>query len=157
MRQALFAFAFVLACAAPPLPALADPLDSQPDELLACVNAGRASREALNQCVGTQAQSCIENEGASYIADTLCWDAEAETWRGVIAQATLALSAHAPYRSATRLDAANAAWFAWAEAECEYLSWEEGGGSGEQVQRVRCAANLHAERAISLIMASQTD
>lgn len=148
MRQAILAFALLSACFA--APAAADPLESRPDELLQCISAGGAEREVLTQCLGAQATPCIEHEGGGTMAEVLCWNAEAETWRTVVDDATAALITHASYRDPARLSAANNAWFAWAEAECDYLSWEEGGGSGEQVDRVRCAAGLHAERAIAL-------
>ncbi len=151
MRQAILAFALFSACLA--TPADADPLDSRPDELRQCISAGGAEREALTQCLGAQATPCIENEGGGTMAEALCWNAEAETWRAAIDEATAALTSRISYRDPARLNAANNAWFAWAEAECDYLSWEEGGGSGEQVDRVRCAAGLHAERVIALRLA----
>lgn len=155
MRQLLMALAFVVTSL--PAVAAADPLDSRPDELMACVSASAAERDALVQCIGAQAFPCIEREGASTMAEVLCWSAEAETWRTIITEATTALSAQAAYRDPARLATANTAWFAWAEAECDYLSWEEGGGSGEQVDRVRCAAGLQAERAIALRIAARID
>ncbi|MBN8608506.1 MAG: DUF1311 domain-containing protein [Caulobacterales bacterium] len=155
MRQAILAFALLGVCFT--APAAADPLESRPDELRQCINDGGVEREALAQCLGAQAMPCIESEGGGTMAEALCWNAEAETWRAAIDEATIALASRAAYRDPARLSAANNAWFAWAEAECDYLSWEEGGGSGEQVDRVRCAAGLHAERAIALRLAAAAD
>jgi uncharacterized protein YecT (DUF1311 family) len=61
-----------------------------------------------------------------------------------------------PSRDPLRLERANAAWNAWAEAECEYWAWEEGGGSGEQVDRVQCLAQITAARTISLLVAGDS-
>jgi uncharacterized protein YecT (DUF1311 family) len=69
-------------------------------------------------------------------------------------RATNDMNTRHTYRDPQRLAAANTAWEAWAEAECDYWAWEEGGGSGEQVDRVQCHARVTAERAITLIVAS---
>ncbi len=71
-----------------------------------------------------------------------------------LAPAALRLSTTQPHHSAERLQAANEAWSAWAEKECDYWAWEEGGGVGEQVGRVRCHARVTADRAITLIVAA---
>jgi len=156
MRRLFAAAVFMaLAACASPRPAHADPFTSaQPGLLHACVDAAGAQREALEGCLGALARPCIAQEGPSTMAEVLCWSAESQTWDQIIAAATTRLSAREQYRDPQRLAAANQAWAAWLEAECEYWAWQEGGGSGEQVDRVECAARMSAERAIALIAAA---
>jgi len=154
MRRMLACLALLAACVAPS--ASADPFESARPELLrACVSAAGDSREALNQCLGSLARPCIAVEGASTHTDVLCWSAEAHEWRVQTAEAMQHLNQTATHRDPARLATADAAWEAWAEAECEYWAWEEGGGVGEQVDRVRCYARVTAERAIDLILAAR--
>jgi uncharacterized protein YecT (DUF1311 family) len=135
-------------------PARADELESyRPGLLISCVDAAGRDRAALRSCVGTAANSCIEQEGAATMAYVLCFSAEADTWRTLMDAAAARLNAEQSYRDPNRLANATKAWESWMEAECEYWGWQEGGGSGEQVDRVSCAAGLTAERAISLIAA----
>lgn len=158
MRQLCIACALALtACATPQ--AHADPgvVQANTERLTACVGSAGADRTALEACKGVAAQACIEAEGGATMAHVLCWDSEATAWRELMSAATTRLAASASYRDATRLDAANAAWASWAEAECEYWAWEVGGGVGEQVDRVRCAARVSADRAITLIIADANE
>jgi uncharacterized protein YecT (DUF1311 family) len=150
MRQWLCAFALIAASATP---ARADTMETHPEVLRACVAAPDATRETLTQCLGAEARPCIRAEGGGTMSEALCWSAEAETWNALIIEASAALSERASYRDPHRLKRANTDWAAWAESECEYWAWEEGGGSGEQVERVMCAARLRAQRAIDLMLA----
>ena len=151
MRQWICALALIIAASA--TPTAADTMETHPQALRACVLAPDATREALQQCGGAQARPCIEAEGGGTMSEALCWNAEAETWNALITEATNALTEGASYRDPNRLKRANTTWAAWADAECEYWAWEERGGSGEQVERVMCAAGVRAHRAIDLMLA----
>lgn len=154
MRLLLIACALMLtACAT----AHADPLQANPERLQTCITAAGSDRAALEACRGSVARPCIEAEGPGYHSDVLCWSAESEAWRERITVTTAHLATSASYRDAARLNAANQAWSQWAEAECEYWAWEEGGGSGEQVDRVMCDARVSADRAITLILADRNE
>lgn len=158
MRRFYASFLIVsvlFACASPR--AEADSIAAQPEVLRACVAAAGTTADTLQQCVGASARPCIVAEHGGVMAEVLCWSAEADTWREIIADATQQLQRLHPYRDPARLAAANAAWEEWAEAECNYWAWEEGGGSGEQVDRVRCHARVSADRAIALIGAQRRD
>jgi uncharacterized protein YecT (DUF1311 family) len=153
MRQLVFALA-VAACVAPP--ASADPFESaQPQLLDVCLQSAGASREGLQQCVGVVANPCIATDGAATSSYVLCWSAEADAWNTHLSRATTRLNETQEARSPSRLAEANKAWSEWRDAECEYWAWEEGGGSGEQVDRARCHARLTADRAISLLTADR--
>ena len=149
------ALAFALVATANCAAVRADPFESyNPDFVNDCVAAAGADEAALRACLGAGARPCIEAEGSSTMSDVLCWDREATTWSELIERATNDMATRHTYRDPQRLAAANTAWTAWAEAECEYWAWEEGGGSGEQVDRVQCEARVSADRAITLIVAA---
>ncbi|HVK82287.1 MAG TPA: lysozyme inhibitor LprI family protein [Verrucomicrobiae bacterium] len=150
MRQVLMALMLIIASATP---VGADPLETDPALLRTCIAAPHTTREQLSQCLGAQARPCIETQGGGAMAEALCWNAEVDTWDALINQASVAFSARASYRDPHRLKRANNDWAVWAESECEYWAWEEGGGSGEQIERVMCAARLRAHRAIDLMLA----
>jgi len=150
--RALVALTVALAAYAA-TPSSADPLEgADPQALDACVSAAGAAREALQLCVGAVARPCLEANGAGTMSDVLCWSAETDAWRAQIAGVTTRVAAADTYRDPARLRAANAAWSAWAVAECEYWALQEGGGSGEQVDRALCDARVSAARAIDLIV-----
>jgi hypothetical protein len=154
MRRLGIVACLAFALAAITQPVRADPFESYNAALVpACVASAGADSTALQACVGSGATPCIAAEGASTMAYALCWDHEATTWREVVTRASTDLSTRQSYRDPERLAAANTAWEAWAEAECNYWAWEEGGGAGEQVDRARCHARLAAERATALITA----
>lgn len=141
----------VLACT----PVRADEFESfNPAPLDACIAAAANDRAALRACLGAGARPCIEAEGGVTHGYVLCWSSEADAWRARMTGASAYLANYVSYRDPQRLAAANAAWEAWAQAECEYWAYEEGGGVGEQVDRVECLAEVTAERAIDLIMAA---
>src|SRR5262245_38237231 len=141
---ALVAIAALVACASPA--ARADPLPANAEGLRACVSGAGAEREALERCMGVSANFCVEEMGPS--ASALCWWAEGDIWRELISETSARLNQTQGFRNPELLSHANETWSAWAEAECSYWSWEEGGGSGEQVDRSRCHARTSAERAI---------
>jgi uncharacterized protein YecT (DUF1311 family) len=148
------ALVFALVATAQCAPVQADPFESyNPEFINRCVSGAGADRTALGACLGVGATPCIAAEGSSTMAYMLCWDHEATQWRDVWQSTTRDMNTRLTYRDPQRLAAANTAWEAWAEAECEYWAWEEGGGSGEQVDRARCYARLNAERAATLISA----
>lgn len=154
MRRLTLVVGLMFALAATARPVSADPFESYNAELVpACVSSAGVEEAALRQCIGAAATPCIAAEGASTMAYMLCWDHEATTWRELVTRASSDLSARQSYRDPARLAAANAAWEMWQESECDYWAWEEGGGSGEQVDRARCYARISAERAIALITA----
>lgn len=152
MRRILLSLAVALAACAT-TPSNADPLEGADSQALdSCVRSAGAARDALQRCVGAVARPCVEANGPSTMSDVLCWSAESDAWRAHIERATARLAADESYRDPARLASANAAWSAWAEAECEYWAWQQGGGSGEQVDRVLCDARVSAARAIDLIV-----
>lgn len=153
MRRLLVCLTLLATCATPR--ADADPFEAARPELLrTCVDAAGASREALTQCAGALARPCIAEDGGATSSEVLCWSAEAHEWRVLEAHAQTRLAEVQPYRDPARLAAADTAWEAWADAECEYWAWEEGGGSGEQVDRARCHARVSAARAIDMMLAA---
>lgn len=148
-QACIFVVALAAACA-PTQAARADPLEgADPAALNACF-AAEETREALEQCRGMVTRACVEANGPGTHSDVLCSSAEADAWDALIAQETAELNRTQQYKDPARLAAANAAWSQWREAECDYWAWEEGGGSGEQVERVECAARVTADRAIAL-------
>jgi uncharacterized protein YecT (DUF1311 family) len=153
MRRVGLVAALALASAAFAQLAHADEFESyNPDFVQTCAEGAGADQAALHRCIGVGATACIQADGGATMSHVLCWSREAETWRELMNGAISDLNTRA-YRDAERLAAANAAWETWAEAECDYWAWEEGGGAGEQVDRARCLARVTAERAITLIAA----
>lgn len=150
MRQLFFACALALtACATPA--ARADPLSADPQILRACVIEAGADREALDQCVGLVTRHCVAEEGGSNsMTDVLCRSAEADIWQTLIEEQTARIAAADPV-DGELLAAANQAWMQWREAECSFRAYENGGGSGEQYDRVSCHVRLTATRAIDLL------
>jgi len=148
---AALAFAAIAQCA----PVRADPFESyNPDLIGGCVAAAGTDEAALRACYGAGASPCIAADGSTTNSYILCWSHEAGTWRELIQRAMTERNARYSYRDPQRLAAADAAWEAWAEAECEYWAWEEGGGVGEIVDRAECRARVNADRAIALIRAA---
>lgn len=149
MRQLFFALAFVLtACATPP--ASADPIAADPQLAQTCVARADNDYAALERCNGIVANACIEAEGPSTMALTLCWSAEYDVWRQMIETSTARIESDDAEKG-VRLRRANEAWQAWLDAECDYFSYEFGGGSGEQVERAQCGVVLAHRRAIDLL------
>lgn len=136
-------------------PAHADEFEAYREErVLTCIEAAGRARDALRACIGAAADPCIDEEGGATMAYVLCFSYEADTWRELMDGATARLTAEQSYRDPHRLSAATKAWQTWMEAECDYWAWQEGGGSGEQVDRASCAMRITAERAISYIAAT---
>lgn len=149
-RGLTVAIVFIAACAG----ARADELPARPELLTACIAEAGADRAALEACQGVVANDCIAAEGPSTMSVVLCWSAESDAWDVALIRASTQVNERWAGKDPLRLANANQAWSAWREAECEYWAWEEGGGSGEQVERVQCAARVTADRAIALILAS---
>jgi uncharacterized protein YecT (DUF1311 family) len=140
----------LLTCA----PAQADPFESYDGAPLAtCLESAGAASDAMRQCIGLSARACVTAEGGSTDGYNLCWSHEAEDWRARLDAAADYLNTNHTYRDPHRLANANKAWERWAEAECEYWAYEEGGGVGETVDRIQCWTRVTAERAITLIVA----
>jgi uncharacterized protein YecT (DUF1311 family) len=151
LRLTLIFALTLLACA----PVRADEMEGyDAARVQTCVASAGGEREALRRCIGASASPCVDAEGPATFAYVLCWSREADTWRQLMDAAAARLSAEQSYRDPQRYAAATTAWEAWVEAECEYWAWQEGGGSGEQADRVVCAANATAERAITLLVAA---
>jgi uncharacterized protein YecT (DUF1311 family) len=151
MRPLLIACALGLtACATGE--AGADPIQADPELLTACVTRADGDRAQLDLCRGVVARPCIEAEGVGTMSEVLCWSEEYAAWRKTVDDVAVRIAANDEERGA-RLRRANEAWSAWLDAECAYRSYEYGGGSGEQVDNVRCAAELATERAINQLAA----
>lgn len=149
MRQLFFALALLVsACAAPP--ASADQIAADHQLLRSCVAQASGDRAALAQCAGVIARACIEAEGVNTMSEVLCWSAEADAWQSEINAATTRIAAADPVEG-EMLANANTAWTAWLDSECAYRAYEIGDGSGQQVDHVRCAADLTTARAIDLL------
>lgn len=148
-RVVMFSAALLGAC----IGARADELPAHPEALHACIADDAGNQIALDACRGIVANPCIEAEGPATSSTVLCWSAEADAWDAAVIHAATQLSERQSYRDPVRLARANEAWSAWRDAECDYWAWEEGGGSGEQVERVQCAARITADRAIALLTA----
>lgn len=151
MRQLIFALAFVVAACASPH-AAADVLRADARILSACVAEAGQDRTALQQCIGVMTRACVEEEGGSNsMSDVLCRSQESLAWQILITERTERIAATDPV-DGELLAAANNAWTDWREAECAYRSYEYGGGSGEQYDRVACDLELTSTRAIDLIV-----
>jgi uncharacterized protein YecT (DUF1311 family) len=152
MRRLLIACALVLTgCASQQ--AYADPIPADPELIRACVAQAGQDRAVLQQCPGMVTRACIDAEGGSNsMSDVLCRSSEADIWQVLIDEATTRITAADPV-DGELLNAANASWKQWRDVECIYRSYEFGGGSGEQYDRVVCYLDLTAARAIDLITA----
>ena len=118
--------------------ASADPLDLGYGE-----TAFEACIAETADCLGQMADPCIEANGNSTMAGVLCWSAEGEAWNREIAQSLSHLDK--PERREA-LDAAQAQWEAWRDAECAYRSDPSAGGSGVQFVLAHCMAELGSAR-----------
>lgn len=149
MRRFLVLLALALASCATPV--RADDLIDNPEAIATCVVSANGNRAALEACRGAIEQPCREQHGPNTMSDVLCRGAENDAWDREIAAAIARRTQNPGGHDPARLAAAQTAWEAWRDAECEYWAWEEGGGSGEQVVRADCALDASADRAISLL------
>ncbi|MFZ2029014.1 MAG: lysozyme inhibitor LprI family protein [Vitreimonas sp.] len=152
MRLCGWVFLVAVCAAFLPQSASAD-VDSTYDPALLtnCVASAGQTRAALEACKGAGARPCIEAD-SSIMGLVLCWDREATAWQQMADRAFETRRHSEPERRAS-LIAARLAWESWRDAECEYRADEPAGGSGVQVDRVRCIAELTADRAIALLSA----
>jgi uncharacterized protein YecT (DUF1311 family) len=107
--------------------------------------------ETMRQCKRSVSTACIaepENKDSTF-GLVSCNDREGKEWRAVLDARTAELRKRDAYR-AEAFDAANTAWRAWVEAECDFHRAEAEGGSAEGVITTECVADLTADRAISL-------
>jgi uncharacterized protein YecT (DUF1311 family) len=148
MWRLVLALALV-SCSTPS--ARADEWIDNPEAIATCIASANGDRTALESCRGAIARPCFEQHGPGTMSDVLCWSAEGDAWDREIAAAIERLNQRTEGRDPARLAAAQTAWEAWRESECEYWAWEEGGGSGEQVVRVECAVDASTDRAINLL------
>jgi uncharacterized protein YecT (DUF1311 family) len=148
MWRLVLALALV-SCSTPP--AQADDMIDNPEAIATCVAAANGDHSRLEECRGVIANRCLEQHGPGTMSDVLCWSAEGDAWDREIAAEIGRRAQNPDGHDPARLAAAQAAWEAWRDAECDYWAWEEGGGSGEQVIRVACAVNLTIDRALGLL------
>lgn len=113
--------------------------------------AAAQTLEAMRRCKRIVFAPCLkEPENAqSTHGLVMCNSRELEIWQDLLAARTAELNIRDPYR-ADKLDAANAAWHDWVEAECSYHRSESGGGSAETVITTECQSDLTADRVIML-------
>lgn len=152
MRGLLASLVLALAACAS-APARADDIAYDAVPLQQCIASAGSDAAQLAVCKGAGARPCIASEGDSNMAMTLCWDREASTWGEQVEAIVARLAAAAPTH-ADALRASQTAWEHWAEAECSYRADLFDGGSGAQLERVTCAADLAVDR---VVMLNQTE
>lgn len=135
--------------------AQADPFESyDPSLIQGCIVDGMREGTYV-VCKGAGALNCIETDGPSTMSEALCWSHEAQQWGEFITASIATLDERSPERQEA-LRAAQSAWLAWSDVECDYRSEPTAGGSGVQVEFARCAADLAADRAFFLMGTAQT-
>lgn len=153
---ALAALALLAAFAAPPARA-DEAVDSR--FLTACLDANLRSGAAAaeRRCVGLISRACMNGEAAGADAGRArCLRRETSAWDSVMRAAWSRLEPRvkthdAPAgRAHEALQAAQAAWRSFAEAECGYARALWGEGSFREVAGADCRMNLSARRAIQL-------
>lgn len=151
-----------LAAAFVAVPAAAAEEGSDAGFLSQCLDAhlrGGAAPAEL-RCVGLIAYSCMNRpEGRSTVGQSACLLREAAAWERVLDTSLAALAERVALRDAASVPAgvagealsrAQAAWEAYAEAECGYAYALWGEGSFRQVAGADCRLNVNARRAIQL-------
>jgi uncharacterized protein YecT (DUF1311 family) len=81
----------------------------------------------------------------------MCWTGEWNVWHAQL-DATLARRREADPERSAHLDASQQAWAAWLDIECAYRATGMGGGTGTEGAQASCAADLTADRVISLLL-----
>jgi uncharacterized protein YecT (DUF1311 family) len=122
----------------------------RPPNIGSCLNAAQ-TLDALRQCKGIVFRPCVqepENKDST-LGLVMCHDREFVQWDALLASRLAELKARDAYR-AEALVAADKAWRAWLEAECNYHRAEAMGGSAEGVITTACGSDLTAERVILL-------
>ena len=129
-----------------------------------CLDAATDS-EGLQTCVGTMATTCMDSQegGHTTLGMTSCLNAEAKVWDQFLNIEYKATRAHAKAmdadeaeyfpefaRRAEALLAAQRAWIAFRDAECDLAYAEWGSGSMRNIAWADCQMQMTAERAIDL-------
>lgn len=122
----------------------------RPPNIGSCLNAAQ-TLEAMRACKRIVFEPCVQEpeHHQSTMGLVMCNDREFVQWDALLKARTAELKARDAYR-AQALTAADAAWHAWREVECEFHRAEAQGGSAEQVITMECGSDLTADRAILL-------
>ena len=123
--------------------------DTRPD-IAACLAAAQ-TMEAMRQCKRIVFKPCVAEPDyrESTYGLVMCNEREGKVWHALLEARTAELKKRDPHRAAA-LQAADAAWRAWLEPECNYHRSEAMGGSAETVITTECKSDLTAERVILL-------
>lgn len=122
----------------------------RPLHIAACVAAGQ-TMEAMRACKRVVFKPCVqepENRDAT-MGLVMCNEREGSQWHALLEARTAELKARDAYR-AEALTAADAAWRAWVEVECNFHRAAAMGGSAESVITTECKSDLTADRVILL-------
>jgi len=157
MRLLLATLTLLMLCLfALPVQADDDAFDYAP-RVTACVAAAGADAAALNACAGAAWTPCSETDGgATTHGMVMCHAMEAGAWTIEMQRALSRLTAARP-ETASALDAAQADWQAYRDAECSYRVSRWGEGTGARVVLSGCLARMTADRAIALILYEHED
>jgi uncharacterized protein YecT (DUF1311 family) len=118
--------------------------------IAACLTAA-PTIEALRACKRMVFKPCVKEPEHMQSTQGLvmCNLREGDQWNELLKARTGEFKARDKYR-AEALAAADAAWRAWVEVECDFHRAEAMGGSAEQVITAECHSDLAADRVISL-------
>ena len=145
-------------------------LDGQASRFVSAVTecyAAARDADAAEGCMGRATEACIAAIGADGATPALafCGQVEAEAWDGPLNEAYQALvvqakEADAHYRTIDGLEgfaveeeslrAAQRAWLAFRQAECDYAYARQGSGSLRGIVHPGCLASFTARRTIEL-------
>jgi uncharacterized protein YecT (DUF1311 family) len=119
-------------------------------DIAACV-AAAATMDTMRACKRIVFKPCVQepdNRDATY-GLVMCNEREGAQWHALLEARTAELKKRDAYR-AEALTAADAAWRAWLEVECNFHRAAAMGGSAESVITTECKSDLTAERMILL-------
>lgn len=151
MRQilAVAALTMLLACVLSPQPVRADRDERWDGLVAACVERGETYAD-LEQCKGAASTPCIRADDTT-IGMSLCLSNEADQWDALLTPLIERARMREPER-AESLQASQASWTAWADAECSYQASAAMGGSAQQPMLAACYRDLTADRVITFEM-----
>ncbi|SDZ04584.1 Uncharacterized conserved protein YecT, DUF1311 family [Jannaschia faecimaris] len=139
------------------VPAAAQDVPFDQTQVQACLDSASPST-----CVGDEAAACSAQTGSNVgygfclRAELTFWDAELNRVYGVLIDLTEAQDAELKsYGSAApamtpALRAAQRAWIAWRDAQCDFIRTTFGGGTGGNPAATDCLMRLTAEQALRL-------
>lgn len=152
MRPMLIALATIIAACASGGRAGGDPAPASDHEgLRACLARGGDDESQLRDCKGVVVSACLDEWEVATQTIAMCWTGELNAWRAAMEEALARTEASDPEHR-TQLGDAQGAWTEWVATECEYRAAIFGGGTGTVGARIRCAAGLTADRAVSLML-----